>query len=98
MEPTTCLRQSPNATFAIVAEEAILIHLQTGVYYSLNEVGTAFWNLLDGQRTLDDCAAQIAAEYSAPPEEVLSDLVALAGELEAEGLVTTGNLVHGFHG
>ena len=88
MEPTTRLRRSPDATFQIVADEAILIHLQSGVYYSLNEVGTAFWNLLDGQRTLHECAGQIAGEYNAPPEEVLSDLVALADELKAEGLVT----------
>lgn len=86
MDASTRLQRSPNATFQIVADEAILIHLQTGVYYSLNEVGTAFWNLLDGQRTLDDCAAQIAAEYNAPREVVLGDLTELADELKAEGL------------
>ncbi len=88
MEPTARLQRSPNATFQVVADEAILIHLQTGVYYSLNEVGTAFWELLDGQRTLQDCAGQIAAEYNAPHEIVLADLSELAGELAAEGLVT----------
>ncbi len=86
LDPSTRLQRSPNATFQIVADEAILIHLQTGVYYSLNEVGTAFWNLLDGQRTLDDCAAQIAAEYNAPREVVLGDLSELADELAREGL------------
>ncbi len=86
VDPSTRLRRSPNATFQIVADEAILIHLQTGVYYSLNEVGTAFWNLLDGQRTLGDCAAQIAAEYNAPREVVLADLSELADELAQEGL------------
>ncbi len=86
MDASTRLQRSPNATFQIVADEAILIHLQTGVYYSLNEVGTAFWNLLDGQRTLDECAAQIAAEYDAPREVVLGDLSELADELAAEGL------------
>ena len=88
MEPSTRLQRSPNATFQIVADEAILIHLQSGVYYSLNEVGTAFWQLLDGQRTLDECAGQIAAEYDAPREVIMADLVELAGELAAEGLVT----------
>jgi hypothetical protein len=81
------LQRSPNATFQVVADEAILIHLQTGVYYSLNEVGTVFWQLLDGQRSLQDCAAQIAAQYDAPPEVILSDLDELAGELMKEGLV-----------
>ena len=88
MDPSTRLQRSPNATFQVVADEAILIHLQTGVYYSLNEVGTVFWQMLDGQRSLQDCAAQIAADYDAPQETILSDLNELAGELLKEGLVT----------
>jgi hypothetical protein len=88
LDPSTRLQRSPNATFQVVADEAILIHLQTGVYYSLNEVGTAFWELLDGQRSLHDCAAHLAAEYNAPPEVILADLDELAGELAKEGLVT----------
>ena len=87
MEGTTCLRHSANATYQNVADEAILIHLQTGVYYSLNEVGTIFWNLMDGARTIADCADSIAAEYAAPRDDVLLDLLELAGELAAEDLV-----------
>ena len=87
MDAQTRLQHSPNATFQIVAEEAILIHLNTGVYYSLNDVGTSFWNLLDGQRTVGDCAEAIAKEYAAPREVVLSDLLELAGELKKEDLV-----------
>jgi hypothetical protein len=86
LDANTRLRHSPNATFQEVAGEAILIHLHTGVYYSLNEVGTAFWNLLDGQRTISDCAAAIASEYNAPAELVLADLLEVAGDLDKEGL------------
>ena len=88
MDAQTKLQHSPNATFQVVADEAIVIHLQTGVYYSLNEVGTAFWNMLDGQLTIGECAGRIATEYSAPPEVVLADLLELSGELAAEGLAT----------
>jgi hypothetical protein len=88
LDPSTRLQRSPNATFQVVADEAILIHLQTGVYYSLNEVGTVFWQLLDGQRTLQDCAAQIAAEYNAPQAVILADLEELVADLAKEGLVT----------
>jgi hypothetical protein len=82
------LCHSPNATFQIVADEAILIHLQTGVYYSLNDVGTRFWDLLDGQRSIGDCAVTIATEYDAPAEVILRDLLELAEELNKEGLAT----------
>ena len=87
MDAQTRLRHSPDATFQEVAGEAILIHLQTGVYYSLNDVGTAFWNLLDGARTIEACAQSIAAEYGAPADVVLADLLELAADLNKEGLV-----------
>jgi Coenzyme PQQ synthesis protein D (PqqD) len=87
LQSNSRIQHSPNATFQVVAGEAILIHLQTGVYYSLNDVGTTFWNMMDGQRTIDQCADAIAAEYNAPREVVLGDLSELADELAAEGLV-----------
>jgi hypothetical protein len=86
LDVTTRLRHAPDATYQVVAGEAILIHLQTGTYYSLNEVGTSFWSLLDGQRSLGDCADEIAREYSAPHDVVVGDLIELAGELVKEGL------------
>ncbi len=86
MDADTRVKHSPNATFQIVADEAILIHLNTGVYYSLNDVGTSFWNLMDGQRTIAELAESIAVEYTAPREVVLADLLELANELAAEDL------------
>ncbi len=86
MDANSRLQHSANATFQIVADEAILIHLNSGVYYSLNDVGTSFWNLMDGQRTICECADAIAAEYDAPREVVLGDLLELANELAAEDL------------
>jgi hypothetical protein len=89
LDAQSVLRHSANATYQVVADEAILIHLQTGSYYSLNDVGTRFWGLIDGEKTIGDCAAAIAAEYDAPAEVVLSDLLELAEDLRKEGLATT---------
>ena len=86
MEAMTRLRHSANATFQSVAEETILIHLQTGVYYSLDEVGTVFWNMLDGAKTIADCVMAIAAEYNAPVEVVTADLLEISADLVKEGL------------
>jgi hypothetical protein len=86
MDSSTRLRHSADATYQLVADEAILIHLKTGVYYSLNEVGTVFWNLLDGARTIADCAAAIAAEYTAPPDVIAADLLEISADLVKEGL------------
>lgn len=86
MNANSRLRHSANATFQSVAGEAILIHLKTGTYYSLNEVGTVFWEMLDGARTLGECAAKIAGEYNAPTEQVEADLMDVAKDLVKENL------------
>ena len=86
MDSTTRLRHSANATFQSVAGETILIHLVSGSYYSLNEVGTVFWQMLDGSVTIGACAAQIAQEYDAPVDQVQADLLEIAGELVPEDL------------
>jgi len=81
------LQHSPDAVYETVGEEAILINLNTGSYYSLNDTGTIFWELVDGQRTVSDCACRIAAEYEVEVEVVESDLLELAIDLEDEGLL-----------
>ena len=84
---TDVLHRSPNAAHQTVGEEAILIDLNSGTYYSLNDTGTMFWELIDGQRTIADCAAHIAGEYDVEAEVVAGDLLELAAEFKAEGLV-----------
>jgi hypothetical protein len=89
MDLQTCLQHSPNAAFENVAGEIIVIHLQTGAYYSLNEVGTVFWEMLDGSKSIADCARQIAGEYAAPLEVITADLLEVAENLAREGLAET---------
>jgi hypothetical protein len=90
MKLTDILRRSPTATYQTVGEEAILIDLNSGTYYSLNDTGTMFWELLDGQRTIAACARAIAAEYDVTPDVVEADVLELAAELKTEGLVVLG--------
>jgi len=80
-------RPSPNAAHQTVGEEAILINLNTGSYYSLNDTGTMFWGLLDGERTISDCAQLIATEYEVEAGIVEADLLELATDFKHEGLI-----------
>jgi hypothetical protein len=77
----------PDATFQPVGEEAIIVNLSTGSYYTLNDTGTLFWELIDGQRSISDCAQAIATEYDVEFGMVEVDLLELALEFEQEGLI-----------
>lgn len=87
MDAATRLKRGAKATFQIVADEAILIHMDTGTYYSLNRVGTEFWDRLDGAQTLQQHAAALAQKYSVDEAMVVGDLLELAEKLKAEDLV-----------
>lgn len=75
-----------------IAGETIIVPVRSGVsdlnsIYSLNEVGTAIWQLVDGQRTAEQIIAAISDDYEVPPEQAAKDVFDFLGKLEAEGLI-----------
>ena len=87
MEPTTVLKRSEKVTFQKIAEEAVLIHMDTGTYFSLNNIGTEFWELFDGKQTLNELSVGLASKYDVEPEMVLGDLIELVEKLAEDDLV-----------
>jgi hypothetical protein len=80
------LNRAADVASQSVADEVILINLKTGVYYSLNPVGTAFWAALDGRHTIAEHAHTIADDYGVAADVVEGDLLELAGNLLREQL------------
>jgi hypothetical protein len=71
----------------VIDEEAIIINLTTGVYYSMDRVGARIWSLLEGHHDLGAIAAALELEYDAPLDRIQADVERLVGELKAEGLL-----------
>ena len=67
--------------------EAIIINLATGSYFAMNNVGALVWRSIEQHRSLDEIAASVAASYQVAPERVRTDLLSLAEQLLAEGVV-----------
>jgi hypothetical protein len=66
----------------------VLLDLEQGLYFELNEVGAAVWDgILEG-RSLGEIARSLVTVYAAGDEQILADTRKLAEELEAAGLVT----------
>jgi hypothetical protein len=87
VDAKTIIRRSDKTTFQSVAGEAILIRMDTGTYFSLNKVGTQFWEMLDGQQSIGEQAALIAGSYQVDPAIVTADLLELAAKMADEALV-----------
>jgi hypothetical protein len=70
-----------------VHDEALIIHLTSGSYYSLNEVGARVWENIDGTHTAGDLAQIIQDEYNADPERIRLEVMSLLDDLASEGLI-----------
>jgi hypothetical protein len=71
----------------VVAGEALVIHLSSGDYYSLDSVGTRIWENIDGTRTVGDLTELIAEEYDVDQDQVVADVLRLVEQLADEGLL-----------
>lgn len=85
---TRCPRHAPNVVVRTVEGAAVLLDLTTEMYYSLNEVGTRVWELVNGQRPIVAIVDVIANEYDAERSQISEDVRGLLGELTTEGLIT----------
>ena len=55
--------------------------------FTLNEVGSTIWELLDGSTSLDNIVSAICDQYEVTPEESRRDVVELIDSLQAAGLI-----------
>ena len=77
-----------NASWRIVDGEAVVIHLETTHYYSLNGTGTYIWELLAEQpMDADGIVSKVARHYERPEAEVAADVHALLQHLKQERLI-----------
>ena len=68
--------------------EAVILHLEDGVYYGLNEVGTRVWQLVQVPRNVEQIVHALVEEFDVQPERCQKDVGAIIAELAARGLVT----------
>ena len=71
----------------VIDGEAIIINLETGVYYSMQGIGGDVWSMIAAQRSFGSMLDEIVATYDVTADDARRDLEAVVGELIEEGLV-----------
>lgn len=67
--------------------EAVLLHLDTKRYYTLNETGACIWELLQHGRCTQEIARALQDGYDVTDEQVMPTLLAFVDELHQEGFL-----------
>jgi len=78
---------SPTVVFRQMDDGAVLLDLESGVYFGLDEVGARVWALLAERGTPAAVCAAMIDEYEVSAAALEADVLRLVGELSDKGLV-----------
>jgi len=75
-----------------ITDETIIVPIRGGVgdlnsIYTLNEMGTRIWELMNDQTDIDKMAEIISSEYEVSIEEAKKDIAEFLSSLESVGLI-----------
>ncbi len=81
------LKHSPHAAWRKVADEAVILDVDTANYFSLGGTGLRVWELLAKATTPADLTAVLEREFEAPPGAIARDIKDLLSTLRRERLI-----------
>ena len=76
-----------HVVFRGLAEETILLNIETGQYHGVDRVGGRFFEVIRGSDDLSAASRQLAAEYGQPLPQIEADLTRFCVDLESRGLI-----------
>lgn len=80
-------RLPAHVVYRAFPNETVMMNLETGQYHGLNTTGGRMLKALESADTVRAAAAEIAAEYERPTEEIEADLTQFCADLQQRGLI-----------
>ena len=76
-----------DVTYRITDGEVVILRLDNGNYYSLNETGTLIWEGINKRRCLGDILTSLKQKYFLPEQQLEQDLKEVIKDLQKEKLI-----------
>jgi PqqD family protein of HPr-rel-A system len=74
--------------FRVLDDGAVIVHYESGYYYTLNATGTFLWELLsERERTQEELVAELARVFEQDEAAVAADVQQHLDDLRRENLV-----------
>jgi hypothetical protein len=71
--------------------ETVLLNVQTGHYYGMDEVGGRFFEVLLDAKSVASAVDSLVQEFDAPIEQIVLDMLHYCSDLLAHGLIELEN-------
>lgn len=87
LDETTHLQTCNHVHAHTFDEELVILNLERGQYYCMSEIGARAWQRLTTGASLGEAADALLEDYEVSRATLVTDLIALANEWVALGLV-----------
>ena len=92
---STVPARATNIAWQVIDGELVILRIDADELVGINEVGATVWDLVDGKRSVDGIAGEIAAHYDVDRDTALRDTDTFLHELEDMGAVDLHNRAAG---
>ena len=87
MNRDDCPKRGEQVIAQKASNDLLLFNIDDGNYYSLNEIGSRIWELCDGNHSVSQLVAALAAEYDTTNEDLEKDVAELLETLQSGKLI-----------
>ena len=77
----------PDTIWRVLDDGAVIVTPRAGNVRVLNHVGTAIWQLIDGENSLADIEWELIHQYEVPVEQARNDLLSFMQQLEQRDMI-----------
>ena len=89
---TATFEVSDDQVSCLLAGEAVILSLKSGVYYGLDAVGARIWELCHQPKTVNEIREALLAEFDVDPLLCERELIEFLATLSSKELVQIGGL------
>jgi hypothetical protein len=86
MANTTYIRNNETISGRL-HDELVMMDIQKGKYFSLNQVATVIWDMLEQPLTLEEVCNRLTSEYNVDPVQCQKEVETHLTEMQKLGLV-----------
>jgi hypothetical protein len=92
IDSATTVRRKPDVVFRALqeGEGGVLLHLLSGEYHGLNQLGCVVWGLMESDRTFGDLVDAVRAQLDEQPATLEQDVSDFLEGLRDRDLVELG--------
>jgi hypothetical protein len=90
LSPETIVRRNPKLIANQMDGEIVMMSIDNGEYYGLDEIGSRIWELLETPVRISDLIASLTEEFEVEKDECYNDTLEFLGDLKEKQLLIIG--------